>query len=104
LLPVLADRAYYAGANATAVALDPLQARYHQALGEQFGTSTPGGLAELQRAFDLGDYDYSFCIELGDAALHAGDRSLARAAYARADQVYRFDPTARQRLQAMGPS
>ncbi len=104
VLPVLADRAYYAGANATAAALDPLQARYHQALGEQFGTSTPRGLAELRRGFELGDYDYSFCIELGDAALHAGDRSLAHAAYTRADQVYRFDPTARQRLQAMGPT
>ncbi len=104
VLPVLADRAYYAGANATAVALDPLQARYHQALGEQLGVTTPRGLAELRHAFDLGDYDYSFCIELGDAALRAGNRSLARAAYVRADQVYRFDPTARERLQAMATS
>ena len=100
---VSADRYHYLGRNPTAVRLDPLQAFYHQALGEQLGSSTPAGLAELRRAFELGDYDYGFCVELGDAALAAGDRALARAAYTRADQVYRFDPKARDKLRAMGP-
>ncbi len=102
LSAVLADRDFYAGDPASAAGLDPLQYRYHQALGERLGASTPEGMAELRRAFDLGDYDYSFNVELGDAALRSGDRPLARAAYQRADEVYRFDPTARNRLNAMG--
>jgi O-antigen ligase len=100
--PVVADALHFRGANADAVRLDPLQAAYHQALGEQLGKSGPGALAELRRAFELGDYDYGFCVELGDAALATGDRALARAAYTRANDVYRFDPTARDKLRAMG--
>lgn len=101
--PVVADRRHYSGDNRGAVAADPLKAAYHQALGEQLGVNTAAGLAELRRAFELGDYDYSFNVELGNAALAAGDRALARAAYERADSVYRFDPTARNKLRALGP-
>ncbi|HEY8642212.1 MAG TPA: hypothetical protein VIO84_05520, partial [Candidatus Dormibacteraeota bacterium] len=85
------------------VALNPLQARYHQALGEQLGTASPRGLAELRRARELGDYDYSFLIELGDAERKDGHLAEARRAYKAALDVYPFDPTAPQRLQDLGP-
>jgi O-antigen ligase len=98
LPPVLADIAYRAGDPARAVALNPLQARYHQALGEQLGTTSPQGLAELRHARDLGDYDYSFLIELGDAERKDGHLAEARQAYKAAEDVYPFDPTAPQRL------
>jgi len=101
--PVLADIAYRAGDPARAVALNPLQARYHQALGEQLGTASPRGLAELRRARELGDYDYSFLIELGDAERKDGHLAEARRAYKAALDVYPFDPTAPQRLQDLGP-
>src|SRR5207248_1898983 len=96
--PLFADVAYHSGDPARAVALDPLQARYHQALGEQRGSSSPQGLAELRRARDLGDYDYSFLIELGDAERKDGHRAEARRAYQAALNVYPFDPMAPQRL------
>lgn len=100
--PLFADVAYRSGRAAQAVALDPLQARYHQALGEQLGPNGRGGLAELRRARDLGDYDYSFLIELGDAERTAGHPAEARRAYRAARDTYPFDPTAPQRLAALG--
>jgi len=100
--PLFADVAYHSGDPARAVALDPLQARYHQALGEQRGSSSPQGLAELRRARDLGDYDYSFLIELGDAERKDGHLAEARRAYQAALNVYPFDPMAPQRLRDLG--
>ena len=97
-----ADRAYYAGQPARAAALAPWQAQYHRVYADALGR-TPAGLAELERARDLGEYDYQFFIELGDAALAAGRRDEARSAYERAEEIYRFDPTAAQRLAALGP-
>ncbi|HEX6347945.1 MAG TPA: O-antigen ligase family protein [Candidatus Dormibacteraeota bacterium] len=102
--PVLADVAYHSGDLKRAVALNPLQARYHQALGEQLGSTTPQALAELRRARDLGDYDYSFLIELGDAERKDGHVAEARRAYQAALDVYPFDPTAPQRLKDLGYS
>ncbi len=99
--PILADRAYFEGAPRRAVALDPLQAQYQRVLGEALG-HTPAGLGELERARDLGEYDYQFFIELGDLALELGRPAEARAAYERAQSIYPFDPTAAQRLRAMG--
>src|SRR5581483_549709 len=87
--PVLADQRYFAGDRRGATTADPIQARYHQALGEQLG-HTPAGLAELLRAEQLGDYDYAFLIELGDTAHVLGRPDLARHAYQRAVEVYRF--------------
>lgn len=99
--PIVADRAYFTGDNSRAVALDPLQAQYHRVLGEALGHSE-AGLRELKRARDLGDYDYQFFIELGDLARDLGRLDEARAAYQRAEQVYRYDPTAAERLKALG--
>lgn len=99
--PLAADRAYYTGDNRRATSLDPLQAQYHRALGETLGR-TPAGLQELERARDLGEYDYQFLIELGDVAVALNRRAEARAAYEQAEQIYRYDGTAADRLKALG--
>jgi len=89
ILPVVADIAYHAGRPAQAVQLDPLQARYHRALGEQLIAAgrLPAGIAELHRAGDLGDDDGATWVELGDAERLLGDEAAARAAYARAKAI-----------------
>jgi len=102
--PVLADVAYHSGDAARAVRLDPLQARYHQALGEQLGLYSPQALSELRRARQLGDYDYSFLVELGDAERKDGHIEEARRAYQAAIDVYPYDPMAPQRLKDLGYS
>ena len=89
ILPVVADIAYHAGRPAQAVQLDPLQARYHRALGEQLVAAGrfPAGIAELHRAGDLGDDDGATWVELGDAERLLGDEAAARAAYSRAKVI-----------------
>jgi O-Antigen ligase len=86
ILPLVADVAYHAGQPAQAVKLDPFQARYHRALGEeQIGAGlVPAGAAELRRAGDLGDDDAATWVELGDAERALGNQQAARDAYARA--------------------
>ena len=86
ILPLVADVAYHAGQPAQAVRLDPLQARYHRALGEELiaaGRVAEGAL-ELRRAGDLGDDDAATWVELGDAQSTLGNQQAARFAYARA--------------------
>jgi hypothetical protein len=94
VLPVLADVGFYRGDLRTAVALDPLQARYHHALGEQLVAQgdLPGGAAELRRAGDLGDQDANVWVELGQAETRLGHNQAARDAYARAREI---DPAVR---------
>jgi O-Antigen ligase len=89
ILPVIADIAYHAGQPAQAVHLDPLQARYHRALGEQLvaGGRLSAGIAELRRAGDLGDDDAATWVELGDAERSLGNAQAARAAYSRARAI-----------------
>ena len=89
ILPVVADIAYHAGRPEQAVQLDPLQARYHRALGEQLVAAGrfPAGIAELHRAGDLGDDDGATWVELGDAERVLGDEAAARAAYSRAKAI-----------------
>jgi len=89
ILPVVADIAYHAGRPEQAVQLDPLQARYHRALGEQLVAAgrLPAGIAELHRAGDLGDDDGATWVELGDAERLLGDAQAARAAYSRARAI-----------------
>jgi tetratricopeptide (TPR) repeat protein len=91
--PVLADMALYAGKPAQAAALDPLQARYHAALGT---------LPELRRAVALGDPDPSAYVALGDAEERAGNVAAAQAAYRQALERYPYDADARQRLAGGG--
>ena len=89
ILPLAADIAYHAGQLEQSVRLDPLQARYHQALGEQLVAAgrVAAGAAELRRAGDLGDSDATTWVELGDAERTLGDLAAARADYARAKAI-----------------
>jgi len=91
----IADRAYFSGDAARAAALDPLQPRYHAAVG---------GLAELRRAAALGDTDPATYVRLGDALLAAGDARAARAAYLAGLEIYPYDPTARSRYSSSSSS
>jgi O-antigen ligase len=90
---VLADMALYAGMPERAVALDPLQARYHATLGT---------LPELRQAAALGDPDPSAYVALGDAEEQAGNVAAAQAAYRQALERYPYDADARQRLAGGG--
>jgi Flp pilus assembly protein TadD len=94
VLPVAADLAYYHGLPAAATALDPLQARYHRALGDQLAAAGnyPAALKEMRRAAELGEYDPSFYVALGDTEAKLGNAERARAAYRRAYELDRFDP------------
>jgi O-antigen ligase len=86
ILPLVADVAYHASQPGQAVALDPLQARYHRALGEELVAAgrVAAGAAELRRAGDLGDDDAATWVELGNAQSTLGNQQAARDAYARA--------------------
>ena len=89
VLPLVADLFYYRGQVSVSVLLDPIQARYHRALGEQLIGSgdVRGGAAELRRAGELGESDAGAWVELGDAEQGLGDLAAARAAYARAREL-----------------
>jgi O-Antigen ligase len=89
ILPLVADLAYSAGRPAQAVSLDPLQARYHRALGEKLVAAgqVRAGAAELSRAGDLGDDEASTWVELGDAERALGNQQAARDSYARARAI-----------------
>lgn len=92
ILPLAADLAAYRSLNATAVALDPIQAHYHQLLGEDYlgqGRLAPAA-GELRLATELGDDDPLAWWHLGDAEQRLGDTAAAAAARARARQI---DPT-----------
>jgi O-antigen ligase len=95
MLPVVADMELYAGHPDRAVALDPLQAHYHAALG------TPAG---LRQAAALGDPDPNTYVALGDAEARAGHAETARAAYREALARYPYDVAARQRLESAPPA
>ena len=89
VLPIVADVAYHAGEPAAAVRLDPLQARYHRALGERLVATGQimAGAAELRRAGELGEDTARTWVQLGDAERVLGHQAAARAAYARARAI-----------------
>ena len=104
VMPVLADTWYSQGRPQLAVAVDPLQARYHWdlglnriALGDQ-----RGGVAELQRAADFGETEPQLYVDLGDAELKLGDRASAGRDYNRALLIDPYFAPAHQRLKALG--
>lgn len=94
--PLVADLDYYAGRPGWAAAAFPWQARYHQALGE--AETGPARLIELRRAADLGSTESGLWIELGDSEAEAGHPGAARHAWQMALDIYRYEPTARERL------
>jgi hypothetical protein len=102
--PILADLWYLKGRADLAVRVDPLQAQYHWALGQGLVArkDLAGGVAELERAADLGETEPSLYVELGDREAQLGNRGEARRAYERALQIDPFYTPAQQRLTALG--
>jgi tetratricopeptide (TPR) repeat protein len=104
VLPVLADAWYVRGRPELSVKVDPLQAQYHWALGENLLArgDLAGGTLELQRAADLGETEPGLYVELGDRQAQLGNRLQARADYRRALVIDPFYTPAQQRLAALG--
>ena len=103
VFPVLADVWYLKGRADLAVRVDPLQAQYHWSLGQGLVAKHDlrGGIAELQRAADLGETEPSLYVELGDRQAQLGDLDAARSAYRRALAIDPYYTPARQRLSAL---
>ena len=103
-LPVLADIWYLQGRTELAVRVDPLQARYHWALGQALVAQNQKarGVDEMLRAADLGETEPGLYVELGDAEAQLNRFADARRDYKRALQVDPFYAPASQRLAAMG--
>src|SRR5207302_9130876 len=83
VLPLAADWRYSVGDPAGAVALDPVQAEYHRALGGRLvglGRLREGA-AELQLAVRLGVSDSTALVQLGGAGAALGGSAVARVAY-----------------------
>ncbi|TMC81786.1 MAG: hypothetical protein E6J08_06630 [Chloroflexi bacterium] len=93
VLPVLADVWYLKGRADLAVRVDPLQARYHWAIGT---------VEELRKAADLGETEPDLYVQLGDREAQLGNRAAARRAYQRALQIDPYFSPAAQRLAALG--
>jgi O-antigen ligase len=103
-LPMLADVWYLQGRAELAVRFDPLQARYHWALGQGLVAhgSAAQGVEEMRRAADLGETEPGLYVELGDAEAQLGRTADARGDYRRALQIDPYYAPASQRLAAMG--
>ncbi|MGH7760481.1 MAG: O-antigen ligase family protein [Candidatus Dormibacteraceae bacterium] len=103
-LPLLADTWYLQGRTELAVRIDPLQARYHWALGQGLVAhgSAAKGVEEMRLAADLGETEPGLYIELGDAEARLGRIAAARSDYERALQIDKYYSPARQRLAALG--
>ena len=104
VMPVLAESWNWAGRSDLAVQVDPLQSRYHWNLGRSLTASgdARGGLAELQRAADLGETEPQLYVDLGDAELNLGDEASAARAYQRALLIDPYYAPAHQRLADLG--
>ncbi len=103
LLPILADERASRGDATAAATLDPIQAHYHRLLGERgsYSSDQPTlreARAQLLLAAELGEYDATVYIELGDVDVRLGDPATARAAYTTAIELDPYNATARQRL------
>jgi O-antigen ligase len=103
-LPLLADTWYLQGRTELAVRIDPLQSRYHWALGQGLVAhgSPAQGVDEMRRAADLGESEPGFYVELGDTEAKLGRLADARSDYGRALEIDPYYSPARQRLAAMG--
>ncbi|TMC00220.1 MAG: tetratricopeptide repeat protein, partial [Chloroflexi bacterium] len=104
VMPVLAEAWSWQGRSDLAVTVDPLQSHYHWNLGFSRITSgdVRGGVAELQRAADLGETEPQLYVDLGDAEMKLNDRAAARRAYEQALVIDPYFAPARQRLASLG--
>jgi O-antigen ligase len=104
VLPVLADTWYLQGRADLSVRVDPLQSRYHWALGQSLigRGSLQHGVEEMRRAADLGETEPGLYVELGDREAQLGHGAQAREDYRRALQIDPFYAPASQRLAAGG--
>jgi hypothetical protein len=104
-LPVLADIWYYQSRLDLSVIVDPLQGRYHWALGQSLIAigSTSRGLNQMQLAARLGENDPQLYVDIGDAEERLGRSSEARASYRMALKIDPYFRPARQRLAGKGP-
>jgi O-antigen ligase len=104
-MPMLAEAWSWRGRSDLAIAVDPLQAQYHWNAGANRVTSGDlrGGVAELQRAADLGETEPQLYVDLGDAEMKLGDRAEARRAYERALLIDPYYAPAHERLANLGP-
>jgi hypothetical protein len=100
VLPVLADAWYLQGRVELSVLVDPLQARYHWALGQGLVAqgSVARGVDQMKLAADLGESEPSLYVELGDREVQLGRLADARRDYRRALQIDPFYAPAQQRL------
>jgi tetratricopeptide (TPR) repeat protein len=104
VLPVLADTWYLQGRADLSVRVDPLQSRYHWALGQSLIArgSLQQGVEEMRRAADLGETEPGLYVELGDREAQLGHVARAGEDYRRALQIDPFYAPASQRLAAGG--
>jgi Flp pilus assembly protein TadD len=91
---------YFHGRADLSVIVDPFEARYHWALGEDLVAqgSVLRGVAELRRAADLGETEPSLYVYLGDLEAQLGQAAQARADYRRALAIDPYFTAARKRL------
>ncbi|HEV2030269.1 MAG TPA: O-antigen ligase family protein [Candidatus Dormibacteraeota bacterium] len=104
VLPVMADVWYLQGRGELSVRVDPLQARYHWALGQALVAqgSVARGVDEMRIAADLGETEPGLYVELGDREAQLGRQAESRKEYRRALQIDPFYAPATQRLAATG--
>jgi hypothetical protein len=104
VLPLLADTWYLRGRVELSVLVDPLQSRYHWALGQRLVNegSVAQGVQEMRRAADLGETEPGLYVELGDREADLGRAAQARQDYERALQIDPFYAPAKQRLAGAG--
>ena len=102
--PILADAWYRQGRVELSVVVDPLQARYHWALGQGLVAqgSVARGVDEMRRAAEFGETEPSLYVELGDSEAQLGRSADARTHYLRALEIDPYYAPARQRLAAVG--
>lgn len=103
-MPVLADVWYSQGRLDLSVRVDPLQARYHWVRGLGFveAKDVRAGVAELQRAADLGETEPQLYLDLGDAEQKLGHTVAARRDYRMALLIDPYFSPAQQRLASLG--
>jgi len=102
VLPLLADTWYLRGRVELSVLVDPLQSRYHWALGQRLVAqgSVAHGVEEMKRAAELGETEPGLYVELGDREAELGRTGQARRDYERALEIDPFYAPAKERLAA----